>query len=76
MGLNDPHIATDRVLSRFSYLRKLKNGKDWILIDCGSHKGKFAESARKHLRLTKVIFIDINKEYNSEIKKNFLNQKL
>jgi FkbM family methyltransferase len=71
MGLNDPYIATDRVLSRFSYLRKLKNGKDWILIDCGSHKGKFAESTRKHLRLTKIIFIDINREYNSEIKKKF-----
>ena len=27
MGLNDPYLATDRVLSRFSYLRKLKNEK-------------------------------------------------
>ena len=71
MGLNDPYLATDRVLSRFSYLRKLKNEKNWILIDCGSHKGKFAESARKHLRLTKIIFIDINKEFNSEIKRKF-----
>lgn len=71
MGLNDPYIATDRVLSRCSYLRKLKNGKDWILIDCGSYKGKFAESARKHLRLTKIIFIDINKDLNSEIKRKF-----
>jgi FkbM family methyltransferase len=76
MGLNDPYIAVDRVLTRYSYLRKLKNGKDWILIDCGSHKGKFAESARKHLRLTKVIFIDINKEYNSEIKKKFPKSKI
>jgi FkbM family methyltransferase len=71
MGLNDPYIASDRVLTRYSYLRKLKNGKDWVLIDCGSHRGKFAESARKHLRLTKIIFIDINKEFNSEIKRKF-----
>jgi FkbM family methyltransferase len=71
MGLNDPYIAADRVLPRYSYLRKLKNGKEWILIDCGSHRGKFAESAKKHLRLTKIIFIDINKEFNSEIKKKF-----
>jgi len=76
MGLNDPYIATDRVLSRYSYLRKLKNRKDWVLIDCGSHRGKFAESASKHLKLTKIIFIDINKEFNKELKRKFPKSKI
>ena len=76
MGLNDPFIATDRVLGRYSYLKKLKNKKDWMLIDCGSHRGKFTESASKHLKLTKIIFIDINKEFNSEVKRKFPKSKI
>ena len=71
LGLNDPYIAEDRVLSKYSYIRKLRNDKDWILIDCGSYKGKFAESLSKHLVLSQIIFIDINKELNTQLKEKF-----
>jgi FkbM family methyltransferase len=76
LGLNDPYVAGDRVLSRYSYLRKLKNDKDWFLIDCGSHKGKFAESLSKHVKLSKIIFIDINQEFNTLLKEKFPNAKI
>ena len=71
LGFNDPYIAEDRVLSKYSYIRKLRNNKDWILIDCGSYKGKFAESLSKHLALSEIIFIDINKEFNTQLRKKF-----
>jgi hypothetical protein len=71
LGLNDPYIAKDRVLSKYSYLRKLRNNKDWVLIDCGSYKGKFAESLSKHLVLSQIVFIDINKEFNTKLKEKF-----
>ena len=76
MGLNDPYVAEDRVLGRYSYLRKLNNDKDWFLIDCGSHKGKFAESLSNHVTLAKIIFIDINKEFNALLKEKFPNAKI
>jgi FkbM family methyltransferase len=71
LGFNDPYIAEDRVLSKYSYIRKLRNNNDWILIDCGSYKGKFAESISKHLALSEIIFIDINEEFNTQLKKKF-----
>ena len=76
LGLNDPYIAEDRVLSRYSYLRKLRNNRDWVLIDCGSYKGKFAESLSKHLELTQIVFIDINKEFNTKLKEKFPKAKI
>ena len=58
-------------MSKYSYLRKLRNNKDWVLIDCGSYKGKFAESLSKHLVLSQIVFIDINKEFNTKLKEKF-----
>ena len=52
-------------------MRKLRNKKDWILIDCGSYKGKFAESLSKHVALSEIIFIDINQEFNIKLKEKF-----
>ena len=76
LGLNDPYIAQDRVLSKYSYLRKLQNDKNWFLVDCGSHKGKFAESPSKHVVLSKIIFIDINKAFNTLLKDKFPKAKI
>jgi hypothetical protein len=77
MGYNDPYIATDRVYSKFSYSRVLKKQKlDWVLIDLGSHKGRFAESVSKHLNLVEVIFVDINKAYNKVLKTKFPNSTI
>jgi FkbM family methyltransferase len=76
LGFNDPYIAEDRVLSKYSYLRKLRNNKEWILIDCGSYKGKFAESLSKHLVLSQIIFVDINKEFNTKLKEKFPKAKI
>jgi FkbM family methyltransferase len=77
MGYNDPYIATDRVYSKLSYSRVLKKEKvDWVLIDLGSHKGKFAESVSKHLNLIEVIFVDINKAYNKILKTKFPNSTI
>jgi FkbM family methyltransferase len=76
LGFNDPYVAEDRVLSKYSYVRKLRNRKDWILIDCGSYKGKFAESLSKHLTLSQIIFIDINKEFNHLLNEKFTTAKI
>jgi FkbM family methyltransferase len=76
LGLNDPFVAEDRVLGSRSYLRKIRNNKKWILIDCGSHKGNFAESVSKHLNLSQIIFIDINKDFNYLLAKKFPNSKI
>ena len=76
LGLNDPYIAEDIVLSKYSYLRKLRNNTDWVLIDCGSYKGKFAESLSKHLVLSQIIFVDINKEFNTKLKEKFPKAKI
>jgi len=76
LGLNDAYIVVDRVLGKYSYLRKILNNKKWILIDSGSHKGRFAESASKHLNICQIIFIDINKDLISLLKKKFPNSKV
>ena len=76
LGLNDPYLAKDQTLGRFSYLRKIRNKNKWLLIDCGSYKGKFAESAAKHLCISQIIFIDINTKNNKLLKKKFPNAKI
>jgi FkbM family methyltransferase len=76
LGFNDPYVAEDRVLSKYSYLRKLKNNQEWILIDCGSYKGKFADSLSKHLMLSQIVFIDINKEFNTQLNEKYPKAKI
>ncbi len=76
MGLNDPYIAGDRALGKYSYLRKLKKHENWVLIDCGSHNGKFAEKLSSHLTPSQIMFIDINKEFNSLLKARFPRAKI
>jgi FkbM family methyltransferase len=71
LGLNDPFIADERNLGKFSYLRKFSNQETWDLIDCGSHQGKFAEGASKHLNLNSVMFIDANSDYNDLLREKF-----
>ena len=71
LGLNDPFIADGRNLGKFSYLRKFSNEETWDLIDCGSHQGKFAEGASKHLNLNSVMFIDANSDYNDLLREKF-----
>ncbi len=74
MGYNDPYIATDRVYSKLSYLRRFKKSQNkWVLVDLGSHNGRFAESVSKHLNLIEIIFCDINKSYNRTLKTKFPN---
>jgi hypothetical protein len=76
LGINDPYIAKDQILGHFSYLRKTRSKNKWILIDCGSYKGKFAESAAKHLCLSQIVFIDVNRKNNKLLKEKFPNAKI
>ena len=64
LGLNDPFIAGEKSLGKYSYLRRLaKSNLNWIIIDAGAHNGSFTDRASKHLRIRKAVFIEPNKEH-------------
>lgn len=68
LGLNDPYIAGDKSLGKYSYLRRLaKSNLNWIIIDAGAHTGSFTDKASKHLEIKKVIFIEPNNEHQKEL---------
>ncbi len=73
IGLNDPFIAGEKGLGKYSYLRKLaKLNKTWIVIDAGAHIGSFTDRAIKHLNISKAIFIEPNLEHREALlKKNY-----
>jgi hypothetical protein len=64
LGLNDPYIAGEKSLGKYSYLRRLaKSDLSWIIIDAGAHTGSFTDKASKHLIIRKAVFIEPNKEH-------------
>jgi FkbM family methyltransferase len=73
LGLNDPYIAGDKSLGKYSYLKRLaKSNLTWIIIDAGAHTGSFADRASKHLRISKAVFIEPNKEHRQVLlEKNY-----
>jgi len=68
IGLNDPFIAGEKGLGKFSYLRQLARlNKTWVMIDAGAHIGSFTDRAIKHLKISKVIFIEPNIEHQETL---------
>jgi FkbM family methyltransferase len=73
LGFNDPHIAGEKSLGKYSYLRQLaKYNLIWIIIDAGAHTGSFTDRVSKHLKIRKAIFIEPNKEHRQVLlEKNY-----
>jgi len=73
LGLNDPYIAGEKSLGKYSYLRRLaKSNLTWIIIDAGAHTGSFTDRASKHLIIRKAVFIEPNKEHRQALlEKNY-----
>ena len=66
LGLNDPFVAGKKSLGEHSYLKHfVKFNQTWVMIDAGAHIGSFTDRASKHLKISKVFYIEPNIEHRN-----------
>jgi len=70
LGLNDPKIAGEKSLGKFSYLRHLKSfNLTWTIIDIGAHSGSFTQRVGKKLNINRIILVEPNFQHRNSLMK-------